>query len=112
MHFAFALVLATGISAAQWVPAFEYQQVSTRATMSWAEAARGFPTLDPLQMILPGFVSAFQSPLYIGILPLWLAIFALWVNRTREKIFWAFLALGSLLVAFGFYAFAYALFYL
>lgn len=112
LRFALALVLAAGISAAQWIPAFEYQQVSTRVAITWAEAARGFPTLDPLQMILPGFVSAFQSPLYIGILPLWLAIFALWVNRTREKIFWAFVALGSLLVAFGFYAFAYALFYL
>lgn len=112
LRFAFALVLAAGISAAQWIPAFEYQQVSTRVAITWAEAARGFPTLDPLQMILPGFVSAFQSPLYIGILPLWLAIFALWVNRRREKIFWAFLVLGSFLVAFGFYAFAYALFYL
>lgn len=112
LRFVSALVLAAGISAVQWLPALEYQQVSTRAAITWAEAARGFPTLDPLQVILPGFVSAFQSPLYIGILPLWLALFALWVNRTREKIFWAFVALGSLLVAFGFYAFAYALFYL
>jgi len=111
-RFAFSLVIAAGIAAAQWVPTLEYQMISTRAAMTWAEAARGFPTLDPLQMILPGFVSAFQSPLYVGILPLWLAIFALWVQRTREKIFWALLALGSLLVAFGFYAFAYALFYL
>jgi len=111
-RFAFSLVIAAGIAAAQWVPTLEYQMISTRAVMTWAEAARGFPTLDPLQMILPGFVSAFQSPLYVGILPLWLAIFALWVQRTREKIFWALLALGSLLVAFGFYAFAYALFYL
>jgi hypothetical protein len=111
-HFALTLIIALGISAAQWLPTLEYQIVSTRATMTWAEAARGFPTLDPLQMILPGFVSAFQSPLYIGILPLWLAIFALWVNRSREKIFWAALALVSLLVAFGFYVFAYAVFYL
>ena len=105
-------LIAAGISAAQWLPTLEYQFVSTRATMTWAEAARGFPTLDPLQMILPGFVSAFQSPLYIGILPLWFALFALWHNRTAEKRFWALFALGSLLVAFGFYVFAYAIFYL
>jgi len=111
-RFALSLIIAAGIAAAQWVPTLEYQMISTRAAMSWAEAARGFPTLDPLQMILPGFVSAFQSPLYVGILPLWLALFALWDNRSREKIFWAFLALGSLLVAFGFYVFAYAVFYL
>ncbi len=111
-RFALTIFIALGISAAQWLPTLEYQMISTRAAISWAEAARGFPTLDPLQMILPGFVSAFQSPLYVGILPLWLAIFALWVNHSREKIFWAMLALGSLLVAFGFYVFAYALFYL
>ena len=111
-RFAIVALITVGISAAQWLPTFEYQMVSTRAAIGWAEAARGFPTLDPLQMILPGFVSAFQSPLYVGILPLWLAVFALSVNRSREKIFWAALALGSLLLAFGFYVFAYALFYL
>ncbi|MBM3130887.1 MAG: YfhO family protein [Chloroflexi bacterium] len=111
LPFAFSLLIAIGISAAQWLPTLEYQLISTRATMTWAEAARGFPTLDPLQMILPGFINAFSSPLYIGILPLWLAIFALWVNRSRAKIFWAALALGSLLIAFGFYVFAYAIFY-
>ncbi len=110
--FAVSLLIAAGLSAAQWIPTLEYQAVSTRAAMSWEEAAGGFPTLDPLQMILPGFASAFQSPLYLGVLPLWLALFALFVRRSREKIFWAGLALGSLLLAFGAYVFAYALFYL
>ncbi len=110
--FAGAVAIAGGVSAAQWMPTLEYQTVSTRAAITWAEAARGFPTIDPLQMILPGFTAAFQSPLYIGILPLWLAGFSLFVNRSRDKIFWAGLALGSLLVAFGFYVFAYAVLYL
>jgi hypothetical protein len=112
LPFAFSLVIAAGIAAAQWIPTLEYQGVSTRATIGWAEASSGFPTIDPLQMILPGFTSAFQSPLYIGVLPLWLALFALVAKRTREKTFWALFALGSLLVAFGAYAFVYALFYL
>lgn len=112
VRFAVMLFIAGGISAAQWIPTLEYQAVSTRAAISWSEAAGGFPTLDPLQMILPGFINAFSSPLYIGILPLWLAIFALFANRSREKTFWAWLALGSLVVSFGFYVFAYALFYL
>ncbi|HEX7594366.1 MAG TPA: hypothetical protein VF429_09365, partial [Anaerolineae bacterium] len=112
LPFAFSLVVAAGIAAAQWLPTLEYQSVSTRAAIGWAEASSGFPTIDPLQMILPGFTAAFQSPLYIGILPLWLALFALLFNRTREKIFWALFALGSLLVAFGTYVFAYALLYL
>ncbi len=112
LPFAFSLVIAAGIAAAQWIPTLEYQSVSTRAAISWSEASSGFPTIDPLQMILPGFTSAFQSPLYIGVLPLWLALFALIVNRTREKTFWALFALGSLLVAFGAYAFIYSVFYL
>ena len=112
LPFVFSLVIAAGIAAAQWIPTLEYQSVSTRTAISWAEASNGFPTIDPLQMILPGFTSAFQSPLYIGVLPLWLALFALFVNRTREKTFWALFALGSLLVAFGAYAFVYAVFYL
>ncbi len=106
------LVIAGGIAAAQWVPTMEYQSVSTRAAISWQDAASGFPTIDPLQMILPGFVAAFQSPLYIGILPLWLALFALFMNGSRERVFWALLAVGALLVAFGFYVFAYAVLYL
>lgn len=112
LRMALVLGIGAGIAAAQWVPTLEYQTVSTRAAITWSEAARGFPTIDPLQMVLPGFVASFQSPLYIGILPLWLAIFALWMRRSRERIFWALLALGALLVAFGFYVFAYAVLYL
>lgn len=111
-RFVVVIVIAAGVSAAQWLPSIEYQMISTRAALSWKDVASGFPTLDPLQMILPGFASAFQSPLYIGVLPLWLALFALLVNRSREKIFWILLALGALIVSFGFYVFGYALFYL
>ncbi len=112
LRFALGLMVAAGLASAQWIPTLEYQAVSTRTAISWAEAARGFPTIDPLQMILPGFTSAFQSPLYIGVFPLWLALAALFVNRSRVKVFWAALALGSLLVAFGFYVFAYPVLYL
>jgi uncharacterized membrane protein YfhO len=112
LRFVLVVLSVTGIASAQLIPSMEYQTVSTRATLAWSEAARGFPTLDPLQMILPGYASAFQSPLYIGIFPLWLALFALFVNRSREKIFWIALAFGALIVSFGFYVFAYALFYL
>ncbi len=111
LRFIFVLLIAAGISAAQWLPTLEYQMLSTRAAIGWEEAARGFRTVDPLQMILPGYVSL-ASPLYVGIVPLWLALFALFANRSREKIFWGLLALGSLLLAFGAFVFAYALAYL
>jgi hypothetical protein len=106
----FALI-AFGVAAIQLVPAVEYQQLSTREALSFADAAKGFPTLDILQFILPGYASAFASPLYVGILPLWLALFAL-LRKREETIFWGLLALGALILAFGFYVFAYVIFYL
>lgn len=111
VYFAAVVLIAFGIAAVQWVPAVEYQQLSTREPLSFADAAKGLPTLDVLQFILPGFASAFASPLYVGILPLWLAIYAL-LRRDREQAFWGGVALGALLLSFGFYVFAYVLFYL
>jgi hypothetical protein len=111
LFFLVCLPIAFGIAAAQWIPAFEYQQLSTREALSFSQAAAGFPTLDLLQFILPGFTSAFASPLYAGILPLWLACFAL-ARRSRERVFWGLLALGALVLSFGFYVFGYALLYL
>ena len=104
-------LIAFGIAAIQWIPAIEYQQLSTREALSFADAAKGFPTLEILQFILPGYTNAFASPLYVGILPLWLALFAL-LKRRNETIFWGLLALGALILAFGFYVFAYVIFYL
>lgn len=109
--FAPIFLIALGLSAAQWVPSLEYQRLSVREALAFRDAAAGFPTLDIVQFVFPGFVSAFASPLYVGILPLWLAIFAL-LTRTRERMFWLLLALASLLLAFGFYVFAYVVFYL
>jgi hypothetical protein len=104
-------LIAFGLAAVQWLPAFEYQQLSTREALSFADAAKGFPTLEILQFILPGYTNAFASPLYVGILPLWLAIFAL-LKRRNETVFWGLLALGALILSFGFYVFAYVIFYL
>ncbi len=105
------LLLSFGVAAIQLIPAIEYQQLSTREALSFADAARGFPTLDLLQFILPGYASAFASPLYVGILPLWLVIFSL-LRRRNETMFWGLLALGALILSLGFYVFAYVIFYL
>lgn len=103
-------LIAFGIAAVQFVPAVEYQQLSTREALSFAEAAKGFPTLEILQFILPGYTNAFASPLYVGILPLWLALFAL-LRKRDETIFWGLVALSALILAFGFYVFAYVILY-
>jgi Bacterial membrane protein YfhO len=109
--FVLSLLIALGIAAAQWIPSLEYQQLSTREALAFREAGAGFPTLDLLQFIFPGFTSAFASPLYVGILPLWLACFAL-VRRGGRRVFWGLLAPAALILTFGFYVFGYTLLYL
>lgn len=111
LPFLVSLLIACGIAAAQYVPSFEYQQLSTREPLAFREAGAGFPTLDLLQFVFPGFTSAFASPLYVGILPLWLACLAL-VRRGRQRAFWGLVVLGALILSFGFYVFGYALLYL
>ncbi len=104
------LCVAFGLAAVQLIPSLEYQRLSTREALSFGQAAAGFPTLDLLQFIFPGFTSAFASPLYVGGLSLWLAMVAL-RRRNRERWFWGLLALGALIFSFGFYVFAYAALY-
>ncbi|HEY6042499.1 MAG TPA: hypothetical protein VIX58_10225, partial [Anaerolineae bacterium] len=104
------LLIASSVAAVQLIPSLEYMQLSTRQAISFSEAARGLATLDILQFILPGFVSAFASPLYIGVLPLWLAAVAV-ARGNRDAFFFAALGAGSLLLAFGYYVFAYAVFF-
>ncbi len=106
----FAL-LGFGLAAAQLLPSLEYMRLSSRAQASYNEMSGGFPRQDPIQLLLPGSVSV-MSPLYVGILPLFLACLAPLLKRTREVIFWTCLALGALLLSFGGNTFVYSLFYL
>jgi hypothetical protein len=106
----FAL-LGFGLATAQLLPSLEYMRLSPRAQANYNEMSGGFPRQDPIQLLLPGSVSV-MSPLYVGILPLFLAVLAPLLKRNREVIFWTCLALGALLLSFGGSTFAYSLFYL
>jgi len=112
LRLATVLAVAFGLAAIQLVPALEYASLSTRASLNYVESSRGMPPLDLLQVILPGSISPFMSPLYVGILPLWLGITAVMARRDGPVVFWAILALLALLISFGGYAFPYSLFYL
>jgi len=104
--------LISALVAVQLLPSLQFILNSTRASVSFAEASGGFPFVDILQFILPGFVSYWQ-PLYVGLLPLGLAAVALaWprsktrplkgvYDETQELRFWAGVALVSLVLAFG-----------
>jgi len=120
--FGFFVLLGFGLAAAQLLPSLEYTRLSSRAQANYNEMSGGFPRQDPIQLLLPGSVSV-MSPLYVGILPLFLAVLAPLLKRnryesvrsggfSREVIFWTCLALGALLLSFGGNTFAYSPFYL
>jgi len=67
----YAIFLA--LSAAQLLPSLEFAGLSVRANVDYAFVSGGFPLRDTWQMLLPGVVSTF-SPLYVGLIPLGLAL--------------------------------------
>lgn len=94
------LTVGFGVGAAQLVPSTEFLIISNRATASYSKLSGGFPFIDALQLLLPGSVTLW-SPLYIGILPLLLALFAGLFRREREVWFWGGLALFAFVLSFG-----------
>ena len=108
---AVVVVIGLGVAAVAWLPGLEYMQLSVRAAGFYDKMAGGFPLYDTLQFLLPGSVS-FYSPLYVGILPLLLAVWAALALRQRETTFWGVLALVALLLSFGGETFLYSPFYL
>jgi len=111
LAFGLFALLGFGLAAAQLLPSLEYMRLSSRAQTNYNEMSGGFPRQDPIQLLLPGSVSV-MSPLYVGILPLLLAVLAPLLKRNREVIFWTCLAVGALLLSFGGNTFAYSPFYL
>jgi hypothetical protein len=89
-------LVALGLGAAQLIPSIEYTQLSSRAQMSFAEAGGGYANSDILALLLPGF-----RLIYVGVLPLILAILALVLKRIREAVFWGIVALLALLLSLG-----------
>lgn len=99
------IVLTAALSAAQLLTTVEFIGQSTRASVPFEQAGHGFPFQDVLSFFIPGFVS-YWNPLYVGLLPLGLAIFALRIPHAERR-FWAGLALAALVIAFGTRAVAY-----
>jgi hypothetical protein len=105
------LFIGLGLAAIAWLPGLEYLRLSVRAAGIYEKMSGGFPLYDPIQMLLPGSVS-FYSPLYVGVLPLLLAVWAALALRRRETVFWGVLAAGAFLLSFGGETFLYSPFYL
>ena len=106
-----ALALAGGLAAVQLLPTLEYARLSGRVASSYDATAAGLPITDVVQILLPGSVSGY-SPLYLGMLPLFLVGAALLLKPDRPVRFWFVVALVALVVSWGEQAFLHSLFYL
>ncbi len=93
------LIGALGISAAQWIPGLEMHRMSPRAGLTYAEIAHGFQWEDLLGIVRPR--PGEWSPLYVGLLPLLLALAGLAVKRQGPAPFWGAVALTALLLSLG-----------
>ena len=109
--FALFLILGLGLSAVQWIPTYDFMRITARSAIDYDFARWGFPLRDIFQFVLPGSVSL-MSPLYVGILPLALALTAILVARARETAFWGVFTAVALLISFGGHTFLYSALYL
>ncbi|MBI3734375.1 MAG: YfhO family protein, partial [Chloroflexi bacterium] len=122
---------ALGLSAIQWLPTLEFTRFSTRAQVNYAFTSHGFAPYEIVTLLIPGYLGG--SPLYIGIIPMLLAVAAFddragakphaggllvdAVMRARgfaptAAFFWLLTAFVALLLSFGDALFAYPLAYL
>ena len=105
------LVLGVVLAAVQLVPTLGFIARSTRAGLDYEAVAWGFPLAEMTHLLYPGYFGG--SPQYVGILPMILAVAALFVVRAqREVIFWLGLGALALLLAFGGNTFLYSVTYL
>ncbi|MDQ4078565.1 MAG: hypothetical protein M3220_20280 [Chloroflexota bacterium] len=98
-----------GVSAAQWFPSLQMYGFSPRFGLEYEAVAHGFvpSELWGLLRANPGQ----WSPLYVGLIPLGLALLSLFLYRRREVYFWAFVAFVSLFLSLGKHGFLYPIAY-
>jgi hypothetical protein len=105
------------VSAVHWLPALEFMRLSVRSSLTYEALAGGLAWRDLAQFLTPD-VYTYWSPMYVGILPLALALAGSrgWLvrgSRTRRVAvaFWLCLVLVSLVLSLGGKTFLYRLFY-
>jgi hypothetical protein len=109
-HTLLPLTLAAALAAIQLVPTLGFIVRSTRAGLDYEAVAWGFPLAEMIQLLYPGYFGG--SPQYVGILPVVLALAALFVVRARrEVVFWIGLGLFALLMSLGGNTFLYRVAY-
>jgi hypothetical protein len=98
--FPLALALAVGLLMIGAMRLLGWGPSTLRTAVGYQQAASGLAPRALLQLILPGGLGPL-SPLYVGILPLLLALVGLLVGNEQESRFWGAAALIALLLALG-----------
>lgn len=103
-------IIGLGLAAAQWLPTLEFIRLSTRAELNYSTVSWGLPIHEVVSLIYPGYSG--NSPQYLGILPMILAVAGLFLPKQwRGQGFWAATAVISLLLSFGGNTFLFSAFY-
>lgn len=109
-------LITVGGSAAQWLPSLELAPLSPRAALSYEAVSNGFSVAELWGMLRPN--AGQWSPLYVGVLPVLLALagplllLLNWRGRGRELAtagFWLAVMMTALLLALGRNGFLYPL---
>ncbi len=104
------VLIGLAAASAQWIPSLEFLQHSTRSDFGYDALSGGFPPRDIIQMLLPGTTSLW-SPLYIGVLPLVLAMLSGLGERRRVAWFWLATASAAFVLSIGGATFLYNVLY-
>ncbi len=100
---------ALALGAPQWIPSLEMARLSPRAGLSYEAVAQGFRPAELIGLILPRLGE--WAPLYVGLIPLGLALLALILIRRGEIAYWGTLVLTCLFLSLGYNGFLYPVFY-
>ena len=100
--------IALGLSAAQWLPSIQLAALSPRAQLPYEQLSGGFGPTALWGLLRPN--AGEWSPLYVGIIPLGLALVGLALCQGEAR-FWAVLATVALLLSLGRHGFLYPLLY-
>lgn len=123
--FSCCLLIAVLLAAVQLLPTMELTREAVRgAPVTFETAARSgqFSLAELLSLLVPNYFGAISQPywgtldisqsiLYIGVVPLFCASYALLAGRSRKVLYWAILAGASLLLALGEHGPLFRLFY-
>jgi hypothetical protein len=98
-----------GISAAHWLPGLQMYRFSPRSGLTYEVVSNGFKPVELLGLLRPN--AGQWSPLYVGLIPLILAVIGVALWRRAETWFWAAIALVGLLLSLGRFGPLYPIFH-